>query len=134
MRRWSFLTNHALILIHVVQHPRSTVREIALACGITERAALSILRDLRLATIVEGVREGRRNVYSVNFETLARYRRAGPTAALIPDPFVGELVKELLRLSGYGAQAQPNRGPENGAPPRGRGTPAAGRLTPTRTR
>jgi len=46
-RRWGFLTNHAVILIHVVLHPRSTVREIALASGMTERAALSILKGLR---------------------------------------------------------------------------------------
>ncbi len=99
MRRWGFLTNHAMILINVIQHPHSTVREIALACGITERAALSILGDLRSAGIVEGVREGRRNYYSINFEALSRYRRQGPSPDLLPDVFVGELVKELLRLS-----------------------------------
>ena len=113
MRRWGLLTNHAVILIHVIQHSRSTVREIALACGITERAALSILSDLRSASIVNGVREGRRNVYSVNFDTLALYRRAGTAAALLPNAFVAELVKELLRLSGRGSRPKTDQQPQN---------------------
>ena len=108
MRRWGFLTNHGMVLIHVIQHPRSTVREIALACGITERATLSILRNLRSSGIVESEREGRRNFYSIDFSAMASYRREGPDASLIPDPFVGELIKELLKLSGKGnASAAP---------------------------
>ena len=49
MTRWDFLTNHALALIHVIDHPRSALREIASAVGITERATLSIPRTLEAA-------------------------------------------------------------------------------------
>ena len=98
MRRWGFLTTHALILIHVTQHPRSTVREIALAVGVTERAAHAALQDLREAGIVERQRDGRRNYHSISFEHLAAYRREGTVAGLVPDTFVSSLVDSLLAL------------------------------------
>lgn len=97
-RRWGFLTTHALILIHVIQHPRSTVREIALAVGVTERAAHSALQDLREAGIIERHREGRRNRYTVNFDHLASYRREGTAPDLVPGAFVSFLLKALLEL------------------------------------
>lgn len=98
MRRWGFLTTHALILIYVTQHPRSTVREIALAVGVTERAAHSALQDLRAAGIIDRQREGRRNSYSVNFDQLAGYRRAGTAPGMVPDRFVSALLDALLTL------------------------------------
>jgi DNA-binding MarR family transcriptional regulator len=98
MRRWGFLTTQALILIHLTQHPRSTVREIALAVGVTERAAHSALQDLREAGIIERQRDGRRNYHSVNFEALAAYRREGTAPDLVPSAFVSMLVETLLSL------------------------------------
>jgi DNA-binding transcriptional ArsR family regulator len=98
MRRWGFLTTQALILIHVTQHPRSTVREIAVAVGVTERAAHSALQDLREAGIIERQREGRRNNHSVSFEHLAAYRREGTTPGLVPDAFVSSLIDSLLGM------------------------------------
>lgn len=92
MARWDFLTNHALTLIHVIDHPRSTLREIAAAVGITERATLSILRALEEDGIISRVKEGRRNRYWVNIEALLRHRRQGPYS-------VQEIGKALLRLS-----------------------------------
>ena len=98
MRRWGFLTTHALSLIHVTEHPRSTVREIALAVGVTERAAHAALQDLREAGIIERQRDGRRNYHSVNFEQLGSYRREGTAPGLVPDAFVSSLVDSLLGL------------------------------------
>ena len=97
-RRWGFLTTQALILIHVTQHPRSTVREIALAVGITERATHAALQDLREAGIIDRQREGRRNSYTVNFERLAAYRREGSAPDLVPAEFVTYLIGALLPL------------------------------------
>jgi len=102
MRRWGFLTTHALILIHVTQHPRSTVREIALAVGVTERAAHSALQDLRESGIIERQREGRRNNHSVDFEHLAGYRREGTMPGLVPDAFVSSLIDSLLGIEPTG--------------------------------
>ena len=98
MRRWGFLTTHALILIHVTQHSRSTVREIALAVGLTERAAHSALLDLREAGIIDRQREGRRNSYTVNFDHLAPYRREGTAPDLVPGVFVSYLLDALLAM------------------------------------
>lgn len=97
-RRWGFLTTHASVLIHVTQHPHSTVREIALAVMVTERAAYSILQDLREAGIIECERQGRRNSYSVNFDRLAPYRREGTAPDLVPTSFVFFLLEALLAL------------------------------------
>lgn len=98
MRRWGFLTTHALILIQLAQHPRSTVREIATAVGVTERAAHTALQDLRDSNIIDREREGRRNSHTLNFEHLLAYRRAGTAPNLVPDPFVSILVDALLEL------------------------------------
>lgn len=97
-RRWGFLTTHALILIHVTQHPQSTVREIAQAVGITERAAYSALLDLRESGIVERRREGRRGTHTVSFQRLTEYRREGTAPDLVPPAFVAHLMEALLPL------------------------------------
>jgi DNA-binding Lrp family transcriptional regulator len=78
MVKWGFLTNHALVLIHVIDHPRSTLREIATAVGITERATLSILRALEEEDIISRRKEGRRNRYTVNLAALLSHRTQGP--------------------------------------------------------
>lgn len=100
MARWSFVTNHALVVIHVIDHPRSTLREIAAAVGITERAALSILRALEEEEIISRVKEGRRNRYWVNFPALLSHRRQGPYT-------VGEIGQALVRLSERFSESAP---------------------------
>lgn len=97
-RRWSFLTTHALCLIYVTQHPHSTVREISLAIGVTERAAHAVLRDLREAGIIECERDGRRNSYTVSFYYLSSFRREGTAPDLVPDSFVSALIDALRPL------------------------------------
>ena len=92
MAHWDFLTNHALVLIHVIDHPRSTLRDIAGTVGITERATLSILRALEEDGIISRQKEGRRNRYWVNVGALLSHRRQGRYS-------VEELADGLLRLS-----------------------------------
>jgi DNA-binding MarR family transcriptional regulator len=99
-KSWGFLTNHALVLVFVVRHGAATVREIASAVGITERATLAILRRLSDERIVHRRKEGRRTTYTVDFGRLAAYRRAG-TVALTPREFVDALIRTLLALSHY---------------------------------
>lgn len=80
MGKWSLLTNHALVLIHVGQNPRSTLREIAAAVGITERAALSILRALEQDGLISRQKEGRRNRYWLDYGAILReHKEAGFT-------------------------------------------------------
>jgi DNA-binding transcriptional ArsR family regulator len=82
MSKWSLLTNHALVLIHVGQRPRSTLREIASAVGITERATLSILRALEEDGLISRQREGRRNHYRLHYGAILRERKEGGLTVL----------------------------------------------------
>jgi predicted ArsR family transcriptional regulator len=90
---WGLLTNHALVLIHVIEHPRSTLRDIADACGITDRAALSLLRALEADNIVSRRRDGRRNVYTVDIDALMAHRTHGTYS-------IGQIANALFALSG----------------------------------
>jgi DNA-binding IscR family transcriptional regulator len=96
---WGFLTNYAVVLVYVALHPDSTVRMIALEAGITERASLSILRDLDADGIVRRTRIGRRNAYSVDFSRLASIRRGGTSSPLTPRIFVDVLIRTLFELA-----------------------------------
>jgi hypothetical protein len=72
-RTWTFLTNHAHVLVWVSAHPEARVRDIAAHVGITERAAQSILRDLDEGGYVSKVRVGRRNSYTINADLPFRH-------------------------------------------------------------
>ncbi len=63
---WTFLTNHAHVLIALARDPSTRVRDLAEVVGITERAVQQILTDLESGTVIERIRTGRRNAYRVN--------------------------------------------------------------------
>jgi DNA-binding MarR family transcriptional regulator len=77
MSKWSLLTNHALVLLVVGRQPHSTLREIAQSVGITERAALSILRALEEDGLISRERQGRRNRYWLHYGAILREHREG---------------------------------------------------------
>lgn len=62
---WTFLTNHAHVLISIDQNPDLRIRDIAASVGITERAVQRILSDLEAGGYLSAHREGRRNRYVV---------------------------------------------------------------------
>ena len=64
--RWTFITNHGLVLSFIFHNPRSTAREIANYIGVTERTTHKIISDLEFAGYMERRKEGWRNVYDVN--------------------------------------------------------------------
>ena len=64
--RWTFLSNHAHVLICLARDPEILLREVAERIGITERAVLSILSDLEGEGLVQRRREGRRNSYELH--------------------------------------------------------------------
>ncbi len=66
MGYWKFLTNHALVLIFLANHPQITGRELSLSIGITERAVRTIIDDLQTEGYVMKTREGRKVTYTVN--------------------------------------------------------------------
>jgi predicted transcriptional regulator len=65
---WTFLTNHALVLLAIAQNPRIRLREVAARVGITERAVQRIVADLVEAGYLSRVRRGRRNEYELHRE------------------------------------------------------------------
>jgi DNA-binding IclR family transcriptional regulator len=93
------LTNHAHVLIQIARNPRSTVREIAQTTGITERAAHTILADLRESQIVAVQREGRKNVYRVDPQALANYPRWAASAMDVPRPLIEAAIRGLAGLA-----------------------------------
>ena len=85
-RQWNFLSNHGLIILHLVQNPRATLREIARITNVTERTVYKIVRDLEAAGYIVKHRGGRRNSYSLNEEFLLGHRLAGElTVAQLAD-------------------------------------------------
>jgi DNA-binding MarR family transcriptional regulator len=62
---WDFLTNHAHVLVCVARDRGIRVRDIAVAVGITERAAHRIVSELVDAGYAVRERQGRRNRYQV---------------------------------------------------------------------
>jgi DNA-binding MarR family transcriptional regulator len=91
---WTFLTNHPVTLIYVVQHPESTVRVISQGIGLTERATLAILRDLDEEGLVERHRSGRRNTYVINYGRLF-----GLSSGSELDPAMKAIVAVLISIS-----------------------------------
>ncbi len=82
MADWTFLTNHAHILLCVAKDPGMRLRDIAAAVGITERAAQRIIAELADAGYLQREREGRRNHYQLYPELplrhpLERHRQIG---------------------------------------------------------
>ena len=65
--KWTFITNHGLVLSHIAQNPKITAREIALTVGITERTTHKIITDLEQSNYISITRIVRRNIYEVNF-------------------------------------------------------------------
>lgn len=60
---WTFLTNHAHVLLCIARDPDIRLRDIAVRVGITERAAQKIVHDLADDSYVAVSRVGRRNQY-----------------------------------------------------------------------
>jgi hypothetical protein len=63
--KWTFLTNHAHVLILLSQDQSIVLREVAMRVGITERAVQRIICDLEQAGFIERERVGRRNHYRI---------------------------------------------------------------------
>src|ERR1700744_3552040 len=62
---WSFLTNHARVLLCIAHDPGARLRDIAASLDITERTAHGIVTDLTEAGYVVKQKDGRRNRYQI---------------------------------------------------------------------
>ena len=84
---WSFLTNHAQVLVCIAHDPGIRLREIGEAVGITERAAHRIVAELAAAGYISRRRNGRRNHYTIQ------------SHLPLPDPLASEQkIGDLLAI------------------------------------
>ncbi|MFB3886590.1 MAG: helix-turn-helix transcriptional regulator [Thermodesulfobacteriota bacterium] len=73
MAQWTFLTNHALVLIFLNNHSKITGHELASLIGITERAVRRVIADLEAEGYIEKQKEGRRVRYTINHRLRFRH-------------------------------------------------------------
>ncbi len=88
MANWSFLTNHARVLMCIAHDPGARLRDIATSLGITERSAHGIVTELAEAGYVVKQKDGRRNRYQIQAhlplpEPTSRERTVGEVLALL---------------------------------------------------
>ena len=86
--RWTFLTNHAHILIALRSNPELVLREVAVQVGITERAVQRIIQELEEGGYIRRQKVGRKNQYEVLSDqplrhTLECHRSIGDLLQLI---------------------------------------------------
>ncbi len=86
---WSFLTNHARVLLCIARDPGLRLRDIAASLDITERTAHGIVADLTLAGYVMKTKDGRRNRYQI--QAHVPLPEPGTRA-----PAIGEILAVLL--------------------------------------
>ena len=91
---WSFLTNHARVLLCISEDPGIRLREIGDRVGVTERAAHRIVDELVAAGYVSRARSGRRNHYSIHGhlpvpDRLVHQQRVGDLLTILNTPSRG---------------------------------------------
>ena len=101
MAEWSFLTNHARVLVCIARDPGVRLRDIAATLGITERTAFGIVADLTDAGYVVKERDGRRNRYQIQHhlplaEPTSQERTIGEVLELLGG---SEIAREKSRRS-----------------------------------
>jgi hypothetical protein len=105
--RWSFLTNHARVLLCIARDPGMRLRDLAASLGVTERSAHGIVTDLAEAGYVVKQKHGRRNRYQIQ----AHLPLPEPTSQ---EPAIGEVLALLV-----GAGAAPQSNPDHRSRPHG---------------
>jgi DNA-binding IclR family transcriptional regulator len=85
---WTFLTNHARVLLCIAHDPGIRLRDIAARLDITERSAYGIVTDLTQAGYIVKEKDGRRNRYQIQAhlplpEATSRERTVGEVLALL---------------------------------------------------
>jgi DNA-binding IclR family transcriptional regulator len=85
---WTFLTNHAQVLLCIAHDPGMRLRDIAASLNITERSAFSIVTDLAEACYMVKQKNGRRNRYLIQAhlplpELASRERTVGEVLAIL---------------------------------------------------
>ena len=88
---WTFLSNHAHVLVCLARNPGARLRDVAERVGITERAVLRIVSELEECGVVTRIREGRRNRYEIDASGNLRHplesnRSVGSLLGMVLEP------------------------------------------------
>ncbi|MAF48632.1 MAG: ArsR family transcriptional regulator [Rhodospirillaceae bacterium] len=71
--RWTFMSNHAHVILCIAENPKSRTRDLATKIGITERAVQRIIAELEADGYLSHHREGRNNRYTVHTDLPLRH-------------------------------------------------------------
>ncbi len=88
---WTFLSNHAHVMLVIAQDPEVRLRDVADRVGITVRAVPRIVSDLEEAGVLTRERNGRRNRYQLHTaiplrHSIEKHRTVGELVGLILAP------------------------------------------------
>src|SRR5579884_3991324 len=100
MAEWSFLTNHARVLVFIAHDPDARLRDMAGAVGVTERAAYGIVADLTEAGYIVKEKEGRRNRYHIQAHLPI-------PDTVVQQPTIGEVLDLLVHAERKRSRPQP---------------------------
>jgi predicted ArsR family transcriptional regulator len=97
---WTFLSNHAHVLLCLARRPTLTLRDVALQVGITERAVQRIVADLEDGGYLRRHKVGRQNEYFIDERKALRH----PVEA-------HQTIATLIALGDDGAGPERRRAP-----------------------
>jgi DNA-binding transcriptional ArsR family regulator len=97
---WTFLSNHAHVLLCIAEQPESLLRVVAERVGITERAVQRIVADLEEGGYLTRRKEGRRNRYEVHADRPLRH-------SVESHHDVGVLLDLILGPGGLSRESRP---------------------------
>ena len=72
-QNWTFLSNHAHVLVCVAKNPDVRLSEVAELVGVRERTVHRIVHELIDAGYISVTKVGRNNVYSVDLDKPLRH-------------------------------------------------------------
>jgi hypothetical protein len=95
MGNWTFLTNHARVLMCIARDPGARLRDISAGLGITERSAYAIVTDLIHDGYIIKTKDGRRNRYQIRSdlplpEPASRHPTVGELLTLLAGAYPAE--------------------------------------------
>ncbi|MFO0880939.1 MAG: helix-turn-helix domain-containing protein [Gemmataceae bacterium] len=101
MPDWTFLSNHAHVLLVIARDPEIRLRDVADQVGITERAVQRIVAELEDGRFLTRVRSGRRNRYRLHPDMplrhpIEQHRTIAELMALVLSP---DDLKQMQRES-----------------------------------
>lgn len=99
---WTFLSNHAHVLLCIGVDPSSRLRDVAERVGVTERAVQKIVSELEEVGALTRIREGRRNSYVVHVDCplrhpIERHQTVGKLLTMVLTPAQIRAIRQRSR-------------------------------------